>query len=58
MVPGCNQSPTWRPHKAVVPRNSPNLLQALINSDEANKEQQDVKGANADYKLKGILFDK
>lgn len=57
MVPVCNQSPPWRPHKAVVLRNSPNLLQTLINSDEANKEQQDVKGANADYKLKGILFD-
>lgn len=37
--------------------NSPNHLQSLINSDEANKEQQDAKGANADYKLKGILFD-
>lgn len=57
MAPACSQTPTWRPQNAVVLRSSPNLLQPLINSDEANKEQQDVKGANADYKLKAILFD-
>lgn len=36
---------------------SPNPHQPLSNFDEANKEQQDVKEANTDCKLKGILFD-
>lgn len=57
MVPVCNQSPTWISHNAAILRNSPNLLQPLISSDEANKEQLDVKEANADYKINGILFD-
>lgn len=56
MVPACSQPPTWRPQNVGVLTKSPNLHQSLSNFDEANKEQQDVKEANTDYKLKGILF--
>lgn len=54
MVPAYNQPPTRRPQNIGVLTRSPNLHQPLSNFDE---EQQDVKEANTDDKLKGILFD-
>lgn len=54
MVPAYNQPPTRRPQNIGVLTRSPNLHQPRSNFDE---EQQDVKEANTDDKLKGILFD-
>lgn len=57
MVPAYSQPSTWRLQNIGVLTKTPNLHQPASNFDEANKEQQDVKEANSDYKLKGILFD-